>query len=299
MTMKTLASSLAVALSLSIAATFAHAQPATSATSASATNEAVQLQQIRNATVKITYGDTTFLIDPMLSKKGTYPGFDNTYRSNLRNPLVDLPMSEKDVIADVDAVIITHTHLDHWDDAAQQLLPKDIPLFVQNLADALMIRGQGFTNVRVLSKAEFEGVTLSQIGGQHGTDEMYASAEVATFLGEAMGVVFQSPGHDTLYLVGDTVWRDEVDMALADYAPQIVLINAGYAMMNGFDGSIIMGKEDVLRAAKTAPDATIVATHMDAINHMALTREELQSYVQEKGIADRVEIPEDGATLNF
>ncbi|EZQ19440.1 hypothetical protein CF98_03055 [Halopseudomonas bauzanensis] len=299
MTMKTLASSLAVALSLSIAATFAHAQPATSATSASATNEAVQLQQIRNATVKITYGDTTFLIDPMLSKKGTYPGFDNTYRSNLRNPLVDLPMSEKDVIADVDAVITTHTHLDHWDDAAQQLLPKDIPLFVQNLADALMIRGQGFTNVRVLSKAEFEGVTLSQIGGQHGTDEMYASAEVATFLGEAMGVVFQSPGHDTLYLVGDTVWRDEVDMALADYAPQIVLINAGYAMMNGFDGSIIMGKEDVLRAAKTAPDATIVATHMDAINHMALTREELQSYVQEKGIADRVEIPEDGATLNF
>ncbi|SES02528.1 MBL fold metallo-hydrolase [Halopseudomonas bauzanensis] len=299
MTMKTLASSLAVALSLSIAATFAHAQPATSATSASATNEAVQLQQIRNATVKITYGDTTFLIDPMLSKKGTYPGFDNTYRSNLRNPLVDLPMSEKDVIADVDAVIITHTHLDHWDDAAQQLLPKDIPLFVQNLADALMIRGQGFTNVRVLSKAEFEGVTLSQIGGQHGTDEMYAVAEVATALGEAMGVVFQSPGHDTLYLVGDTVWRDEVDMALADYAPQIVLINAGYAMMNGFDGSIIMGKEDVLRAAKTAPDATIVATHMDAINHMALTREELQSYVQEKGIADRVEIPEDGATLNF
>ena len=299
MTMKTLASSLAVALSLSIAATFAHAQPATSATSASATTEAVQLQQIRNATVKITYGDTTFLIDPMLSKKGTYPGFDNTYRSNLRNPLVDLPMSEKDVIADVDAVIITHTHLDHWDDAAQQLLPKDIPLFVQNLADALMIRGQGFTNVRILSKAEFEGVTLSQIGGQHGTDEMYASAEVATFLGEAMGVVFQSPSHDTLYLVGDTVWRDEVDMALADYAPQIVLINAGYAMMNGFDGSIIMGKEDVLRAAKTAPDATIVATHMDAINHMALTREELQSYVQEKGIADRVEIPEDGATLNF
>ena len=53
---------------------------------------AVQLQEIRNATVKITYADTTFLIDPMLSKKGTYPGFENTYRSELRNPLVELPM---------------------------------------------------------------------------------------------------------------------------------------------------------------------------------------------------------------
>lgn len=298
MTIKTLASSLAVALSLGIAAALAHAQPASAPATADAT-EAVQLQQIRNATVKITYGDTTFLVDPMLSKKGSYPGFEGTYRSSLRNPLVDLPMAAKEVIAGVDAVIVTHTHLDHWDDAAQQLLPKDIPLFVQNLADALMIRGQGFTNVRVLSNAEFQGVTLSQIGGQHGTDEMYAVAEVATALGEAMGVVFQAPGHDTLYLVGDTIWRDEVDMALADYAPQVVLINAGYAVMDGFDGSIIMGKEDVLRATKTVPDATIVATHMDAINHMALTREELKDYAQEKGIADRVEIPEDGATLNF
>ncbi|PRB81012.1 MBL fold metallo-hydrolase [Pseudomonas sp. MYb185] len=299
MTMKTLASSLAVALSLSIAATFAQAQPASVDATAPAATEAVQLQQIRNATVKITYGDTTFLVDPMLAKKGTYPGFEGTYRSNLRNPLVDLPMSEKEVLAGIDAVIVTHTHLDHWDDAAQELLPKDIPLFVQNLADALMIRGQGFTNVRVLSRAEFNGVTLSQVGGQHGTDEMYAVAELATALGEAMGVVFQSPGYDTLYLVGDTIWRDEVDMALEDYGPQIVLINAGYAMMNGFDGSIIMGKEDVLRASQAAPDATIVATHMDAINHMALTREELREYVQEQGIADRVEIPEDGATLNF
>lgn len=296
MTMKTLASSLAMALSLTLGA--AYAQPPSEATEPAAA-EAVQLQQIRNATVKISYGDTTFLIDPMLSEKGSYPGFEGTYRSELRNPLVDLPMSEQEVLAGVDAVIVTHLHLDHWDDAAQELLPKDIPLFAQNLADALTIREQGFTNVRVLSKAEFDGVTLSQIGGQHGTDEMYAVAEVAAALGEAMGVVFQSPGHDTLYLVGDTIWRDEVDMALEDYTPEIVLINAGYAVMDGFDGSIIMGKEDVLRATQTAPGATIVATHMDAINHMALTREELREYVQEKGIVDRVEIPEDGATLNF
>lgn len=171
MTLKTLASSLAVALSLTVAASFAQAQPATAAVAA----ETVQLQQIRNATVKISYGDTTFLIDPMLSKKGTYPGFEKTYRSELRNPLVDLPMSVKEVIDGVDAVIVTHTHLDHWDDVAQQALPKDIPLFVQNQADAVIIRGQGFTDVRVLSyQAEFDGVTLNKTGGQHGTDEMYA-----------------------------------------------------------------------------------------------------------------------------
>lgn len=298
MYMKTLASSLALALSLTAGAAFAQTQAGVAPQSIT---EKVQLQQIRNATVKITYADTTFLIDPMLSKKGTYPGFEGTYRSKLRNPLVDLPMSEKDVIAEVDAVIVTHTHLDHWDDAAQKLLPKDIPLFAQNQADATMIRTQGFSNVRVLSdKTEFGGVTLSKTGGQHGTDEMYAVAAIATALGEAMGVVFEAPGHKTLYLVGDTIWRNEVDQALAQYDPEIIVINAGYAVMSDYpDHSIIMGKEDVLRASRAAPDATIVATHMDAINHMFQSRKELREYVKEKSIGDRVEIPEDGATVEF
>lgn len=297
MSIKILASSLALAISLASGAAFAQ----TTAIDVSlAAQEAVQLQQIRNATVKITYADTTFLIDPMLSKKGTYPGFKGSYRSELRNPLVELPMSEQEVLAGVDAVIVTHTHLDHWDDAAQEFLPKDIPLYTQHQADATLIRSQGFTNVRVLSdKAEFGGVTLSKTGGQHGTDNMYALTEVATLLGDAMGVVFQAPGHKTLYLAGDTIWRDEVDQALAEYEPQVIVLNAGYAMLNGFDASIIMGKEDVLRAVQAAPNATIVATHMDAINHMALSREELKKYVEENNIQDKVEIPEDGVLIDF
>ena len=296
MSMKTAISSLALSLSLTTGAAFAQTQAATAASPA----EKVQLQQIRNATVKITYANTTFLIDPMLAKKGTYPGFEGTYRSTLRNPLVELPISEKEVIAGVDAVIITHTHLDHWDEAAQKLLPKDIPLYAQNQADATMIREQGFTNVRILSdKTEFGGVTLSKTGGQHGTDKMYAVPEVAKALGPAMGVVFHAPGHKTMYLVGDTIWRNEVDQALAQYDPQVIVINAGYAMMSDFEDSIIMGKEDVLRASRAAPNATIVATHMDAINHMAQTRKELREYVQEKGIQERVQIPEDGATVQF
>ncbi|RTZ45504.1 MBL fold metallo-hydrolase [Candidimonas sp. SYP-B2681] len=297
MYMKTLASTLALALSLTAGVALAQTRAVAAPQSIT---EKVRLQQIRNATVKITYADTTFLIDPMLSKKGSYPGFEGTYRSSLRNPLVDLPISEKDVMAGVDAVIVTHTHLDHWDDAAQKLLPKDIPLFAQNQADATMIREQGFTDVRVLSdKAGFGGVTLRKTGGQHGTDEMFASPDVAKALGPAMGVVFEAPGHKTLYLVGDTIWRDEVDRALAQYDPQVIVINAGYAVMSGFEGSIIMGKEDVLRASQAAPGATIVATHMDAINHMFQSRKELREYVQEKGIQDRVEVPEDGATVEF
>ena len=289
-------------LALSIACTLA----ATSACAGSNTPNAadashkVDLRQVRNATVKISYGGTTFLIDPMLAKKGTYPGFENTYRSNLRNPLVDLTESPTKVIAGVDAVIVTHTHLDHWDDAAQKALPKDIPLFTQHEEDAQLIRSQGFKNVRVLTdEAEFGGVKITKAGGQHGTDEMYAAAPLAKLLGEAMGVVFQAPGYKTLYLAGDTIWRKEVDQTIEKYHPEVIVLNAGKAKVNGFEGAIIMGEEDVLRASQAAKNAKIVAVHMDAVNHMSLTREELRTYVKKQGIETRVDIPEDGASLEF
>lgn len=296
MTLKTLPFALSIACA-------AAAAPAFAETGTGANPEAahkLNLQQVRNATVKITYGDTTFLIDPMLAKKGAYPGFENTYRSNLRNPLVDLTESPEQVIAGVDAVIVTHTHLDHWDDAAQKVLPKDIPLFAQHEEDAQLIRSQGFKNVRVLTdQAEFGGVKIIKTGGQHGTDEMYAVPALAKPLGEAMGVVFQAPGYKTLYLAGDTIWRKEVDQAIEKFQPEVIVLNAGKAKMSGYEGSIIMGEEDVLRAAQVAKDAKIVAVHMDAINHMSLTRDELRSYVKIHGIENRVDIPADGASLAF
>lgn len=289
---------LALRIACAAAATPAFAGPNLTDTPGAA--HKVELQQVRNATVKITYGGTTFLIDPMLAKKGTYPGFENTYRSHLRNPLVDLTESPAEVIAGVDAVIVTHTHLDHWDDAAQQALPKDIPLFAQHEEDAQLIRSQGFRDVRVLTDAaEFGGVKISKTGGQHGTDEMYAVPALAKPLGEAMGVVFQAPGYKTLYLAGDTVWRKEVDQAIEQYHPEVIVLNAGKAKMTGYEGAIIMGEEDVLRASKAARNAKIVAVHMDAINHMSLTREALRAYVHQQGIESRVDIPQDGASLEF
>ena len=173
-------------------------------------------------------------------------------------------------------------------------------MFVQNDTDAKLIRGQGYTNVRVLGEnTAFEGVRLSRTGGQHGTDEMYGKKPVAEKLGEAMGIVFQAPGAKTVYVVGDTVWRSEVDQTLEKFKPDVIIINAGDARMVGYAGSIIMGKDDVLHAYQAMPNATIIATHMDAINHMTLSRKDLREHVKQHGIQDRVRIPEDGEVLKF
>ena len=263
------------------------------------TSKVTHIQEIRNATIKVTYADTTFLIDPMFAKKGFYEGFPDTYRSYLRNPLVDLPIKPETILEGVDAVIVTHTHLDHWDDAAQATIPKNIPLFVQNKEDQKIIQLQGFKDVRVLTQTTFEGIKLTKIGGQHGTDAMYRIPKLKTGLGEAMGMVFEANGHETVYVAGDTIWRPEVDQAIQSFKPDVIVLNTGNALVNGFKESIIMGKEDTYRATQKVPNAKVIAVHMDAINHMSVTRAQLAEYVKDKGIQDKVLIPIDGETLSF
>ena len=265
------------------------------------TDTTVEVQLIRNATVKIDFSGTTFLVDPMLSAKGEFPGFPGTYRSELRNPLVDLPFSAKEVLDSVEAVVVTHTHTDHWDEAAQKAIPKDLPVFTQNEADAKMIRSQGFKDVRVLDgPTTFKGVKLSKTGGQHGTDLWFADPVRSEAMGPVMGVVFSAPQTKTVYVAGDTVWRPEVDQALEQHKPDVVILNTGSALMSGFEQHpIIMGKQDTLQATKAAPNAAIVAVHMDSVNHMSLSRKELSEFVKGQKIEKSVLIPADGESMKF
>ena len=60
-----------------------------------------------------------------------------------------------------------------------------------------------------------------------------------------------------------------------------------------------MGKEDVYEVHKVAPNAKIIASHMEAINNFTLSREELKNFVNEKGIYSNVFIPDDGEDYTF
>ena len=129
----------------------------------------MKIQLIRNATIVVEYAGKKFLIDPMLAEKGTYAPFPNSPRQDQNNPLVSLPASIDNIIQNIDAVIVTHLHLDHWDDAAKKALPKEIKMFAQNEEDATEFRNAGFQNVEVLQEdTVFEGVQLIKTKGEHG-----------------------------------------------------------------------------------------------------------------------------------
>lgn len=281
--------------------TFAAAADAVNSSTVPLQSPALKFQQVRNATIKLDYAGTTFLIDPMLAVKGAYKGFEGTPRSHLRNPLVDLPVPVSEVIK-ADAVILTHLHEDHWDQAARNLIPRNMPIFTQDQQDAGKVREDGFTDVRVLTEqgADFNGTRLYKAGGQHGSDLMYTTPGLRELLGEAMGVVFQRPGFKTAYVVGDTIWRKEIDSALTRFKPDVIFLNTGYAQVLGFEGSIIMGKDDMARAYQMMPQARIVGIHMETVNHAMLTRGELRAFIKEKKMdTQRALVPEDGEAYTF
>lgn len=256
----------------------------------------MKIHQIRNATLIVTFGGKRFLVDPYLAEKDAYPGFEGTVNSEIRNPRVAL-RTPMETILDFDALILTHLHPDHFDEAAIELLPRDKPVFVQDYSDAELIKSMGFTDVRPLGiETTFEGVTLSRTRGQHGSDQAYVYG--AELLGHVMGVVFRAEGEKTLYLAGDTVWNQMVATNLEMFKPDVIVLAAGDAQVPGL-GSIIMGTADIKAVHDAAPEAQIIASHMEAVNHCVLSRAELASFAEANGMTARLSIPADDAVLVF
>ncbi|MDU9691728.1 MBL fold metallo-hydrolase [Priestia aryabhattai] len=253
----------------------------------------MKITHIRNATLLVEYGGKTFLIDPMLAEKGTYPPFPNSIRQDQNNPLVSLPLSVEEIIEGIDAVILTHLHLDHFDDAAKQALPNDIKMFVQNEEDGEVVKEAGFKNVEVLTKnTVFEGIQLSKTKGEHGRGEILKRT------GLVCGVVFKQESEKTLYVAGDTVWYSAVEEEINTHQPDIIVVNGGdNQFLEG--GSLVMGKEDIYEVHKVAPHATILSVHMEAVNHWTLSREELKSFIKEKDMTSHVLVPDDGEVYTF
>ena len=242
----------------------------------------MEFQQIRGATVKITYDRKVFLVDPFFAAKDEYSPLEGCHFPDKRWPTADLPMSIENIVAGIDAVIVTHMHhFDHFDDYAAKALPKAMQMFVQSEKENGDMKALGFTNVTTL------------------TDEGVNFGDVALGLpSEACGVVFRADGEKTFYAAGDTLWYDGIRRAIEKHQPDVIALNAANAQM--YDGTpILMGVDGVREVALAAPDAILIATHMDAVNHARVTREDLRKFSMANGLEHRLHIPEDGEIVSL
>jgi L-ascorbate metabolism protein UlaG (beta-lactamase superfamily) len=231
----------------------------------------MRLTLVRHATLLLEPPGRRILVDPMLRPAGSTPPIENT--PNPRpNPLVELPWPAKEVVRGIDGAVITHLHSDHFDDVADAVLPRDLPVLTQpESADEL--RARGFTAVRV----EDDSVPLTR--GRHGTGA----------IGEAMGAVcgFLLDG---VYFAGDTIWCDEVRAALEQHRPRAVVVNGSGARFNE-GGPIVMDVSDV-RRVREATAGPVVVVHLEAVNHCIELRD---VYRAVPGLI----VPDDGETIEL
>lgn len=249
----------------------------------------MKLQLLRNATLKLDYAGSTILIDPFFAPKHSRPSF--TGRSP--NPMTDLPVSTDEVLEGVELVLVSHLHADHFDPVAQELVPKHLPLICQP-GDEDTIRSFGFTDVTPLTTdIRWKNIHLTHRDGNHGT------GEVLKLMGNVIGFTIEAENEPSIYWAGDTILYPPVRRTIETTQPDIVVTHSCGAKWDGV--LIVMDAEQTVEVCRIAPQKTkIIATHMEALDHATVTRDDLKAYAQAQNIdSHKLIIPFDGETLHL
>lgn len=250
----------------------------------------MKIQLIRHATIVLDIKGKRILLDPMLGEKGSMPAVPGV-ANTADNPLVGLPFAASS-LTKVDAVMISHTHRDHFDDTAIQLIPKDMQMFCQP-GDCEKIGDAGFNRVQTIETSLlWEGINIHRTGGQHGT------GSIGQKMGPVSGFVLEAENEPSLYITGDTIYCSEVQSAIEKYKPRIIICFAGAASFSQGD-PITMSKEDIKQVGEAAPLSKLIIVHLEAWNHCFLSRKVLRNFIQEEMQPEQVYIPEDGDCLDF
>ena len=172
----------------------------------------------------------------------------------------------------------------------------------QDEIDAAEIRKHGFKDVRSLKYkgVEFKRVQLFKTGGHHGMPGVVEPAyEAGGVRAEACGIVFRHPKvAKTLYIAGDSIWCDWIENTIHQYKPDVIFLNTAEATLKQ-TGKIIMGLDDIREVLKAAPDAIIIASHMDNVSHSMLWRQDIRKFVREYSLEASILVPEDGEVYEF
>ena len=201
----------------------------------------MEITLVRSATLMVSLGGRTLLVDPMLGTAGSMPPVEDTANPR-RNPLVELPFGQEELahlLGRIDVVLVTHTHKDHWDPAAVRLIPKETPVMCQPV-DEEHTRGDGFAEVLpVETSLDWRGIEIVRTSTRHGT------GEIGRRMAPVSGFVLRAEDEPFLYIAGDTIFCPEVEVALEEHRPDVTVVNAAGARFLTGD-PIVMTAEDVV-----------------------------------------------------
>ncbi len=253
----------------------------------------MKIHHLRNATMVIETKNQFILVDPMLGKKGTAgPPFTLFRFKPKRNPILDLPNNAMDIVNKTTHCIITHLHPDHLDKKAEEFLKSNNIPITCSIKDEQTLKKRGLNVVETVDywkASEFLEGTIEGIPARHGY------GFVAKPMGNVMGFFIQLPNEKTIYLSADTIYTENVDKVLKQYKPEINVVACGTAQLDIFK-PLLMTIDDIIKFTKNAT-GTVIANHLEAVNHCPTTRTQLANELEKQGLLEKTRIPNDGETI--
>jgi L-ascorbate metabolism protein UlaG (beta-lactamase superfamily) len=133
---------------------------------------AAELLFVGNATLLIRYGELTLLTDPNFLHRGQHAYLG---KGLLSRRLKDPALRVEDLPRDLDAVVLSHLHGDHWDRVARRNLPRSLPIVTTPHASRRLQGLHGFSRAtglptwhdHVLVRGGSQ-VRITALPGRHG-----------------------------------------------------------------------------------------------------------------------------------
>jgi L-ascorbate metabolism protein UlaG (beta-lactamase superfamily) len=263
----------------------------------------MKIHHLRSATFIIESGETFILIDPMLGKKGSMPPFSVIKAKVAKNPTVEMPSNADELLNKVTHTLVTHSqtfgikalqHGDHLDPAGEAFLTsRNIPVATP-AKDKAYLEKYGLTinwGIEDWQTIDFLGGKLTAVPALHGHGWIHK------VMANGVGFFLELPNEPSIYISGDTVLTNDVKRALNELKPDITVVAAGRARMD-VGQPLLMSIDEVMEFIRLSPNK-VIANHMEALNHCAVTRTILKEAIDKNGLSDKVLIPADGETLEF
>ncbi len=168
-----------------------------------------RLTFVGNATTLLRLGGFTLLTDPNFIRAGqrAYLGY-GLFSKRLRNPALgveDLP--------DLDAVVLSHLHGDHWDGVAERGLPRET-LVVTTPAAARTLARRGFATLGLRTWDPHElrrgdqTLRITSLPGRHGPRGVHRL--LPPVMGSLLDLEVAGTRRVRIYLSGDTLCVPEL-----------------------------------------------------------------------------------------
>ncbi|HEX6745231.1 MAG TPA: MBL fold metallo-hydrolase [Solirubrobacteraceae bacterium] len=242
-------------------------------------------------TAVLDYAGLRLLTDPTFDPPGEHAGG----LTKLTAPAVGA-----DDLGAIDAVLLSHDHhSDNLDPGGRAFLPR-AGRTLTTMAGAERLGGNAVGlepwDAVALERPGAAPVTVTAVPALHGPE----GSEPVT--GPVIGFVVTADDAPTLYVSGDNASVDVV-RAIAERAGPIelaVLFCGGVSLPHRFDGAYLtLSADAAAQAAQVLGVRAAVPVHFEGWAHFTQGADELRSAFAAAGIADRLVVPERGASVGL